>query len=89
MYDSKHYKYLDLILTARISASVSAEDELEGYDINQDLISLLAGDLGRLINNGEIVRRLNCDSGDQDVRIEFFTNYEDVEGLSVSDVTGE
>ena len=89
MYDSKHYKYLDLILKARISVSVSAEDELEGYDINQDLVSLLAGDLGRLINKGEIVRRLVCDSSDQVVHFELFTNYEDPEELSLSDVTGE
>ena len=83
MYDRSDCVDLDIVLTATLTVSFEAAESLNGFDINQDVVSMLAKDFEQWLKQRK-VRRLHCDEGEQMVAIETFPCE-----VNVSDVTGE
>ena len=83
MYDRSDCVDLDIVLTAHLTVTLSAEESLNGFDVNQDVVSMLAEDFERWLTSRTHTKMV-CEEGEQVVSIE--TNPCEV---NVSDVTGE
>lgn len=83
MYDKSDCVDLDIVLTASITVTLRAEESLDGFDVNQDVVSMLAEDFERWLTSRTHTKMV-CEEGEQVVSIE--TN---PCGVNVSDVTGE
>ena len=76
-------KDLDIVLTAKLKVNIEGEESLDGFDVNQDLVSMLAKDFERWLA-GTKGTWLTTDEGLQAVTIQTVPATVDV-----SDVTGE
>lgn len=79
----EHIEFLDMNFSTKLMVLVTASDNLSGYDVNQDFVSLLESDLRRWLST-ETVERLICEGGPQDVKIEIIAHES-----NLSDVSGE
>jgi len=76
-------KDLDIVLTAKLKVNIEGEESLDGFDVNQDVVSMLAKDFERWL----AVKKgtwLTTDEGLQAVTIQTVPAT-----VNVSDVTGE
>ena len=83
MYDRSDCVDLDIVLSATLTVSFEAAESLDGFDINQDVVSMLAKDFERWLTSRTHTKMV-CDGGEQVVSIETFPCE-----VNVSDVTGE
>ena len=74
---------LDIMLSAKIRVNIEGEESLNGFDVNQDVVSMLAEDFNRWLT-ATTGTWLTTDAGLQAVTIETLPTT-----VNVSDVTGE
>ena len=83
MYDRSDCVDLDIVLSATLTVSFEAAESLNGFDINQDVVSMLAKDFERWLTSRTHTKMM-CEEGEQVVSIKTFPCQ-----VNVSDVTGE
>lgn len=74
---------LDIMLTAKLRVYLEGEESLDGFDMNQDVASMLAEDFKRWLTSRTHIDMV-CEGGKQVVSIDTLPIT-----LNVSDVTGE
>ena len=83
MYDRSNKVDLDVVLTAKLIVCLKGEESLDGFDVNQDVVSMLAEDFERWLTSRTHTKMV-CEGGEQAVSITTLPIT-----LNVSDVTGE
>ena len=74
---------LEIVLTAKLRVYLEGEESLDGFDVNQDVASMLAKDFERWLTSRTHTKMV-CEGGEQVVSIETLPTT-----VNVSDVTGE
>ena len=74
---------LDIMLTAKLRFYLEAKESLNGFDVNQDVVSMLAEDFERWLTSRTHTKMM-CEGGAQVVSIVTLPTT-----VNVSDVTGE